>query len=155
MVTYCYGVWNEFVNFIGGRGGLAHWVLYLLALLCCIFQGKELRKKLFFPSALVLLFFFNPLFYAAVGTRFLSGIYWRLLWMLPISFIIAYCLTRMTFKIKKKVLRAVAVVLACACIIVTGERIFTTGTYSEKENEYELPQAAIEICDYVKENLLD
>lgn len=75
--------------------------------------------------------------------------------MLPISFIIAYCLTRMTFKIKKKVLRAVAVVLACACIIVTGERIFTTGTYSEKENEYELPQAAIEICDYVKENLLD
>lgn len=155
MVTYCYGVWNEFVNFIGGRAGLAHWVLYLLALLCCIFQGKELRKKLFFPSALVLLFFFNPLFYAAVGTRFLSGIYWRLLWMLPISFIIAYCLTRMTFKIKKKVLRAVAVVLACACIVVTGERIFTTGTYSEKENEYELPQAAIEICDYVKENLLD
>ena len=75
MVTYCYGVWNEFVNFIGGRAGLAHWVLYLLALLCCIFQGKELRKKLFFPSALVLLFFFNPLFYGYLlgrNTKFVS-----------------------------------------------------------------------------------
>lgn len=155
MVTYCYGVWNEFLNFIGGRGGLAHWVLFILALFCCFFMGKEIRQKIFFPAVLVLLFFFNPLFYAVVGTRFLSGVYWRLLWMLPISFVIAYVLTQMAYKIKRKVLRVVAVVIACACIVVTGERIFTSGTYSEKENDYELPQATIEICEYVKEHLQD
>lgn len=155
MITYCYGVWNEFINFIGGRAGLAHWALYILALFCCIFMGKEIRKKLFFPSALVLLFFFNPLFYALVGTRFLSGVYWRLLWMLPVSFLIAFCLTRAAYRIPKNVLRIAAVAVACACIMVTGERIFSAETYTEKENEYELPQAAIEICDYVKEHLMD
>lgn len=154
LITYCYGVWNEFLNFIGGRSGLAHWVLFILALFLCIFMGKEIRQKIFSPAVLVLLFFFNPLFYAVVGTRFLSGIYWRLLWMLPISFVIAYVLTQMTYKIKKNLLRVAAVVLACACIAVTGDRIFTKETYSEKENDYEIPNAAIEICDYVRGNLL-
>ena len=155
MSTYCYGVWNEFTNFIGGRAGLAHWALYILALFCCIFMGKEIRKKLFFPSVLILLVFFNPLFYALVGTRFLSGIYWRLLWMLPISFLIAYCLTRLVYRMKKNVFRLAVAVLACICIIVTGKRIFVPETYTEKENKYELPQAAIEICDYVKDHLMD
>ncbi len=153
MITYCYGVWNEFLNFIGGRSGLAHWMLFIAALICCLFLGKEVRKKLFFPSVAVLLFFFNPLFYAVVGTKFLSGVYWRLLWMLPISFLIAYVLTRLAYKIRKNILRVLVVAVSCLCIAATGDRIFTEETYGEKENAYELPQAVIEICDYVKANL--
>lgn len=153
MISYCYAVWDEFINFIGGRGGALHWLLYIAALVCCFFLGKEEQKKLFWPSILVLLFFFNPVFYAVVGTKFLSGIYWRLLWMLPVSFVIAYVLTVMTGKIRKNILRAGAVILACACIIVTGEREFSRATYGEKENAYELPDAAIEISDIVEGNL--
>ncbi len=155
MIAYCYGVWNEFLNFIGRRSGLAHWLLFIAALACCMFMGREIRKKLFFPSVLVLLFFFNPLFYAAVGTKFLSGVYWRLLWMLPISFLIAYVLTYLAFKIRKNMLRAAVIAVCFLCIAASGERIFTEETYREKENAYELPQAVLEICDYVKRNLED
>lgn len=154
MITYCYGVWNEFLNFIGRKAGLAHWIFFFAALLLCFFMGKEVRKKFFYPSLLAILFFFNPLFYAVVGTRFLSGIYWRLMWMVPISFVLAYVLAELIGRLKKNIVRAVAVVLACACIAVTGKQMFTAETYTEKENEYELPDAVIEICDYIQINLM-
>lgn len=161
MITYCYAVWDEFINFIGGRSGIWHWLLFCLAVLCCIFLGKGERKRLFWPSVLVLLFFFNPFFYAYIGTKFLSGIYWRLLWMLPISFLIAYVLTRMVYKIRKDVVRVIAVIGACLCIMLTGQREFSSMTYTEKENDYEIAQAAIEISDIVigslqewKENII-
>lgn len=153
MIAYCYAVWEEFINFIGGKPGLLHWVLFIAALACCLFMGKGTRKKLFWPSVFVMLFFFNPIFYAYVGTRFLSGIYWRLLWMLPISFVIAYVFTQMSYKIKKEFVRIGAVILSCVCIIVTGERIFTGETYNEKENDYELPQSAIDISDVMMAHL--
>lgn len=155
MVTYCYAVWDEFVNFIDGREGFLHWLLFGLAIFCCVCMGKDDRKRLFWPSTLVLLFFFNPIFYAVIGTRFLSGVYWRLLWMLPISFVIAYAVTQMAYKAKKDVLRVCVLAVACVCIIVTGKPVFSAETYTEKENEYEISQAAIEICDIVMGDLSD
>lgn len=152
---YVIAVWEEFKNFIGGRGGALHWLLFVAALLCCFFWGRQERKKLFWPSVLVLVFFFNPVFYKYVGMRFLAGVYWRLLWMLPVSFVIAYTLTKLVGGIKKNVLRIAAVVAACGCIILTGEPVFSETTYREKENDYELPTAAIEIADYVMGNLQD
>lgn len=75
--------------------------------------------------------------------------------MLPVSFVIAYALTKLVGMIKKDVIRICAVVMACVCIVVTGEPIFSQTTYTEKENAYELPQAAIEISDVVKSRLND
>lgn len=155
MSTYCYAVWDEFTKFIGGRAGLWHWLLFGAAIFCCAFFGKEERKKIFWPSALVLLFFFNPIFYAVIGTRFLSGVYWRLLWMLPISFVLAYVIIQLVYKVNRDVLRVLVLAAACVCIIVTGEREFSKATYTEKENEYEISQAAIEICDVVMARLSD
>lgn len=154
-MQYVTGVWEEFSKFAGGKNGAGHLLLLLAALAVCFFAGRGARKRLFWPSILVLIFFFNPLFYKYIGMRFLGGVYWRLLWMLPISFVIAYALTILVGKIHKNALRAVAIVLACACIIVTGEPIFSQTTYQEKQNAYELPQAAIEIADYVEARLTD
>lgn len=75
--------------------------------------------------------------------------------MLPVSFVIAYALTRLIGKMKKNVVRVVAVIAACACIILTGEPIFSEITYREKENDYELPTAALEISDFVMSGLVD
>lgn len=147
---YVLAIWGEFLNFIGGRDGLLHWLLFVAALLCCFFLGRREQKLLFWPSVLVLLFFFNPFFYKYVGTKFLSGVYWRLLWMLPISFVIAYALTKLVSEISKDVLRIGAVIAALLCIVVSGNQIFSQETYKEKENAYELPNAAIEVADFIE-----
>lgn len=154
-MQYVAGVWKEFSEFIGGRSGALHLLLFLAALAVCFFLGKQERKRLFWPSVLVLIFFLNPLFYKYVGMRFLGGVYWRLLWMLPVSFVIAYALTRLVGKVRKNFLRVGVIILACACIVVTGEPIFSQTTYQEKQNEYEIPQAAVEIADYVQAHLVD
>ena len=96
---YVLALWGEFVKFIGGRAGLVHLLLFAAALACCFFLGKEERHRLFWPSVLVGIFFFNPVFYKYVGTRFLSGVYWRLLWMLPWTFVIAYAVVRMAYRL--------------------------------------------------------
>lgn len=146
---YVLAVWGEFVNFIGGRSGILHWLLYVAALVCCFFLGKSERKKMVWPSLAVLFFFFNPFFYKYIGTKFLSGIYWRLLWMLPISFVIAYALIKLVYRIPKNAVRIGAVIVACACIIFTGTPVFSNVTYREKENAYEIPNAAITISDFI------
>lgn len=148
-------VWNEFVKFIGGRSGALHWLLFVVALVCCFFLGKRERKSLFWPSILVLVFFFNPFFYKFIGLRFLAGVYWRLLWMLPISFVIAYAAVRFMYRFRKNVLRIGILILLCICIAVTGEKIFSETTYREKENEYELPNASIEVADFVEGRLMN
>ena len=102
---YVLALWGEFVKFTGGRAGLVHLLLFAAALVCCFFLGKEERHRLFWPSVLVGIFFFNPVFYKYVGTRFLSGVYWRLLWMLPWTFVIAYAVVRMAYRLGKQALR--------------------------------------------------
>ena len=147
---YVLAVWGEFVNFIGGRSGVIHFVLFAAALVCCFFLGKWERRRLFFPAALVLVFFFNPFFYKYVGMRFLSGVYWRLLWMLPSSFVLAYTVVKLSYRLKKDAWRIGVVAVACVVIAVTGKPIFSGETYTERENVYELPSAAIEIADFVE-----
>ena len=152
---YVLALWGEFVKFIGGRAGLVHLLLFAAALVCCFFLGKEERHRLFWPSVLVGIFFFNPVFYKYVGTRFLSGVYWRLLWMLPWTFVIAYAVVRMAYRLGKQALRIVVVAVACVCIFVTGKPVLSAETYGERSNVYELPQAAVEIADLVQSRLVD
>ena len=151
---YVLALWGEFVKFTGGRAGLVHLLLFAAALVCCFFLGKEERHRLFWPSVLVGIFFFNPVFYKYVGTRFLSGVYWRLLWMLPWTFVIAYAVVRMAYRLGKQALRIVVVAVACVCIFVTGKPVLSAETYGERSNVYELPQAAVEIADLVQSRLV-
>lgn len=155
MSNFLGGVWNEFINFIGGRSGAFHWILYCVALIYCFFCTKRTRKIIAFPSILILLFFFNPIFYKYIGTRFLQGIYWRLMWMLPMVFIIAFSFTDIIYKCRGSALRPILVFVVAICIICTGKKIFGIETYTEKENNYKISQAAIEISDLVQSNLLD
>lgn len=151
---YVIALWGEFTNFIGEESGVIHWLLYIAALIFCLFMGKRERALLFWPSALVLVFFFNPFFYKYIGLHFLSGVYWRLLWMLPISFIIAYVLTKLLYRISKNAVRVILLAVVCVCIFVTGEPVFSRTTYSERENIYEITPATIDICEYVKSHLV-
>ena len=150
---YVLALWGEFVNLSADVPGSS--------ICCCLRRrwsaasswGKEERHRLFWPSVLVGIFFINPVFYKYVGTRFLSGVYWRLLWMLPWTFVIAYAVVRMAYRLGKQALRIVVVAVACVCIFVTGKPVLSAETYGERSNVYELPQAAVEIADLVQSRL--
>lgn len=142
-----YAIWDNFKNFIGGRAGVLHVLLFGLALLSCMFMGKKQRRTLVYPTVLVFLFFFNPLFYRYIGNKFLSGVYWRLLWMVPLNFVTAYGLVALVCRFRRQAVRAAAVLAAAACIIVTGKCIYNEQTFTKADNLYKLPQAAIDVSD--------
>lgn len=147
MMTDLYTIIDNFKIFIGGRAGVLHWLLFGMALAVCIFLGKKQRKLLVYPTVLVFVFFCNPLFYHYIGNKFLSGVYWRLLWMVPVTFLTAYGLTVLIYRFKKQAVRVLAAVLAVVCIAVTGRCMYNETTFTEAENLYKLPQAAIEVSD--------
>lgn len=147
MITDLYAIWDNFKNFIGGRSGILHMLMFCIALLACIFWGKKQRRLLFYPTVCVFIFFFNPLFYHYIGNKFLSGVYWRLLWMVPVTFVTAYGLVYLIYRFRNQALRSVAAVAAVFCIIATGKCIYNEVTFTEAENLYKLPQAAIDVAD--------
>ncbi len=127
------------------------WGCFCVALIICFFLGKDRRKKLFTVSVLGCVVIINPVVYKLVGTRFLSGVYWRLFWALPIVIVVAVVLTEFTGKVKKEWLRVIAVGVLCLVIAVTGKSVINRGTYTLAENDYQIPQEAIDVSDVVLE----
>ena len=149
MLADCIAVWDNFKNFIGGRAGIFHWLLFCTAMLAVLLSGKRDRRLMFWPTVIVLLFFFNPFFYRFVGSRFLSGVYWRLMWMAPVGIITAYAAVRAVCRPNSCFLRAAAGALVIICVIVTGERMYQQKTFQKAENIYKLPQAALDVSDAI------
>lgn len=97
MVAELQVIWENFSKFIGGRGGILHWLIFCAALCYCVFLGKKERRTMVYPSLLVLLVFINPFFYRYIGNRFFAGVYWRLMWMVPVAFVAAYAVTKVVY----------------------------------------------------------
>ena len=150
MAADFYSILDNFKNFIGGRTGLFHWCLFCLAVVMLFFLGRKYQEEkqtvrfLVWPTILVLLFLFNPLFYRYVGSRFFAGVYWRLFWMLPVSFTAAYVVVWLVCRWKKQAVRIVVLVAALGTIALSGQKIYSKATFTEAENEYKLPQAALD-----------
>lgn len=113
--------------------------------------GKEKRKKLFTVSLLLCVLIINPVVYWLIGNRFMSGVYWRLFWALPIVVTVAVVLTELTGRLKREWLRFGTVGVLCLVILLTGKSVINHGTYVVPENDYQLPQAAIDVSEIVTE----
>lgn len=137
---------ENFNSFIGS--GWLVWVCFCAALIVCLIRGKE-RRKLFTFCAVAMAFLFNPVVYEVIGEHFMSGVYWRLFWILPVVATIALVLTDAVGLISKRLLRLVAVGVLCIVIAKTGFFFFNGETYCKPENDYQIPQVAIDVCDEI------
>ena len=143
------GVIANFISFLGT--GWLMWVCFMAALVFCFFWMKDRRKKLFTVSLLGCVVIINPIVYRLIGTTFMSGVYWRLFWGLPIVIVVAAVLTELTGKVAKDWLRFGTAVVLCLTIAFLGERVINRGTYTLPENDYQLPQAVLDVSDIVLE----
>lgn len=149
MREACAGVIANFKSFLGS--GWLMWLCFLVALVFCFFWMKDKRKKLFTVSILGCAMIINPIVYRLIGTSFMSGVYWRLFWALPIVIVVAAVLTELTGRISKDWVRFVTAIVLCLTIAAFGERVINRGTYTLPENDYQIPQAAIDVSDIVLE----
>lgn len=149
MREACAAVIANFKSFIGS--GWLMWLCFCVALIICFFVWKEKRKKLVTVSLLGCVVIINPIVYQIIGTRFMSGVYWRLFWALPIVIVVAAVLTMLVGKVKKEWLRIGTAFVLCMVILLTGKSVINRGTYTISENDHQIPQEAIEVSDLVLE----
>lgn len=128
------------------------WGCFCLALIVCFFLGDDNRKKVCYVGVLACVVVINPIVYFLIGQKFLSGVYWRLFWVIPVVITIAVVLTELVMHIKKEMLRIVIAFIICIVIAKVGVCVFRGGTYQVAENEYQIPQSAVSISDIILEH---
>lgn len=144
-------MWNTITTLFRGYMGTGLIVgLFLVALVYLFLEEKEKWKRVMFlymPAA-VLALYFCPIFGKIVLGILGNEIYYRILWLLPITVVIAYVAVDVCRKMKgiKRVLFGSAV---AAMIMFSGSYIYDNQYFHKAENEYHVPQAVMEVCDAI------
>lgn len=132
-----------------GTGLIVGWYLLSLVYLWIMEKDRRRRVLLLYVPLTVLILYFNPLFarlvYGAVGDE----IYYRILWLLPMTVVIAYAAVRIYERIQGRKKYLFGLLSACL-MIVSGSCIYTSPHFHKAENLYHMPQAVVDICDAIQ-----
>ncbi len=132
-----------------GTGLLVSWFLVAWLYLLLKEKRKERRVLFVYMPAVMLAVFFNPLFYRIFGNLTEEAIYFRFLWILPITVVIAYCVVQVS-DLLKGTQKVIFGVLAAVMIMYSGKLVYTNPLFAKAENKYHMPQEVVEICDMIR-----
>jgi hypothetical protein len=133
-----------------GSGLMVGWFLLSLLYLAAAEKRKPLRVLLVYVPVSLLLLFFNPwmadFFYRYVQD---AEIYYRILWLIPMTAEIAYAAARIFTGLrgKKKALFAVA---GTVVLMLSGSFIYADPYFQKAQNLYHMPQSMVGICDAIE-----
>ncbi|MCQ2526325.1 MAG: hypothetical protein MJ130_06135 [Lachnospiraceae bacterium] len=142
-------MWDYIVNHFTEYIGTGLIFIYYLACVIRMFvteRRKEYRILFIYMPAVVLLLFFNPLVAKMLKTYADDTIYYRIMWLIPVSVTIAYTVVDLCCSLKGKS-RILALLLSAVLLIVGGRLVYFDNEYSVAENEYHMPQPVVDICD--------
>ena len=117
-------MWSEiillFKNYIGNGWAAG---LFAAAFLYLLLTEKDGTKRiiLLYTSAVTAVLFFCPLFAKGVYRYLDEETYYRILWLVPMTAVIAYAGIRLTAGCKRAWSKAAAALFVCAAIILTGD----------------------------------
>ena len=145
-------MWSEiillFKNYIGN--GLAV-LLFAAAFLYLLLTEKDRTKRiiLLYTSAVTAALFFCPLFAEEVYRYLDEETYYRILWLVPMTAVIAYAGIRLIAGISGKWRRGFAAILVCAAIILTGDYVYDNPYFERASNRFHVPQTVALVCDAI------
>lgn len=89
-MTYMWKVENEYFRAYMGTGLIVVWFLVALVYLLFTEKRKHVRIMFLYVPIILLLSFFNPLLARVIYDYIGDEIYYRILWLIPITVIIAF-----------------------------------------------------------------
>ena len=119
-------------------------LLFLAALIWLLFTEKRrlVRIMLIDVSLVILVLFFLPPFKALMDVLD-EGTYYRVLWLLPMTAVIAYACVRIFEKNRTAGFVALAVLIQC------GNYVYDNVNVTKAQNRYHMPNAVIAICNEI------
>lgn len=126
-------------------------VFFLIMVVYLFFVEKDCAKRVLFlyMPVVFLILYFNPLFCRIVYGFIGDEIYYRILWLVPVTLVLAYgvvCLYR-SFQGK---IQYVFLLFSVVCIMLSGSLIYRNVNFNKAENVYHIPQTVVEICDAIE-----
>lgn len=145
-------MWNTvielFRNYMG-TGLIVVW--FLVCVIYLFFQEKDKSRRILFiyVPAILFLLFFNPLFMNIVYGFVGAEIYYRVLWLIPFTMVIAYTIAKVYSGLKGKKAAGFLGITA-VLVVLSGSCIYKSPYFSKAENLYHMPQAVVDICDAIE-----
>lgn len=138
------GLFREYM----GTGLIIIW--YLVSVIYLFLKEKRRHYRILFiyMPVIILLLFFNPVFAGIIYKVTGEEIYYRILWLLPVTIGIAFAVVRAWGELqgRKKTVFAVS---AAVLLAVSGSYIYSNPFFSRAQNQYHVPQEVVEICDAI------
>lgn len=121
--------------------------LFLVALIYLLIMEKDrkIRIVLVECSLVILILFFLPLFKNVMELVEEAGTYYRILWLLPMTAVIAYAGVRMIGRYTRTGL--VALTVLC---VLGGDYLYDNPNVSKAQNKYHIPAEAAAICEEIR-----
>ena len=126
-----------------GKGIYPFLFLAVLIYLLATEKDSKIRRVLLESSLVITVLFFFPLFKMVMDKVEEAGTY-RILWLLPMTVVIAYAGVKLIGRHTRIGLAAMVIVL-----VLGGEYLYKSQYVTRAENRYHLPQAVIAICDLI------
>lgn len=136
-------IWETYRSY-NGSGFVM--MLFLLALiyLWLTEEKKYIETMLVYVSVAIIGIFFVPVFAWILSCFDEDEIFYRILWLLPLTITLAYTGAKMAMK-DRRIMVPVAVML----IILSGSFVYRNEYFSKAENQYHIPQRVVDICDEI------
>lgn len=126
-------------------------LIFLLCEIYLFFFEKRKERRIFFVyfPLIVLVLFFNPLFSDLVLHFLDAAVYYRFLWLLPLTFVIAYTAAEVYGKLsgRKKYIAAGAGIIL---ILISGKLVYTSPYFDVAKNPYHMPESVVKVCDAIR-----
>ena len=145
-------MWNSalelFENYMGT--GLVT-VFFLVTVVYLFFVEKDKSKRILFiyMPVVLLLLYFNPLFCQVIYSLIGDEIYYRILWLIPVTMVLAYGVTYFCQRIGKQC-KIVFLIFAAAMVMISGSLIYRNVNFKKADNLYHIPQTVVDICDAIQ-----
>ncbi len=131
--------------------------LFIPFVICCIYlllspaeEDRRAREYFVYPSLVLCLFIFNPVFIHYMIKFMLDPErVVRIFWPLPIGGVIVYCVIRAFYALREIWKRAVLLVAAVLTLLLVSNGSHAGISFSRAENPEKLIKGAKEVCDTI------
>lgn len=121
-------------------------ILFLISLVYLGYteEDKWMKNIFVYIPATIQILFFIPLFYMLYN-RLDEGTFYRILWLLPMTVVIAYT----GCKLMRRHIK-MGLFLGTLILMISGKLIYENQYMTKAENLYHLPQETIDICEMIR-----
>lgn len=151
IMEWTVSIWN---NYWGD--GYIQYLLLAAVVYLLIWKRKKTSIRQVLPYLFLVLFVFLCPFTAKIIQKCIGqDVYWRVLWLLPATPVIALACTEFLHIRKSKLARYATVFLFAATIAVCGKSLLDSGQYVKVHNYQKVPDEVAHICNMIREDAGD